>query len=319
MSEPTRRVWRASPATLVLVWIFALAAGLVIPILAYLVYRNAAANWIPVLLGGLTLLALAYVWRFGLHPRLRITDHTLEIVNPFRRHRFAWDDITVIAPGENGLVVGSDDQVAEAWCIQKSNFAARRGHLTRADRVANDLLDILDLHDPPLEDDLTGLRIRRARPHEPRLLTRLERAASEDALAHVFPGEEYPYPVAEVTRRWRRELRDPAVRIYLLELHDAPLGYVAFDQTTILHLGVAEQHVRRGYGSALLEFASLEIYANGTDEAELWVLLENRAARDFYAAAGWTERTERRRSEFPPHPEALRMTRRNRAAPRRSR
>ena len=40
------------------------------------------------------------------------------------------------------------------------------GRVTRADRIANQLLDILELHDPPLEDEETGLRIRRARPDE---------------------------------------------------------------------------------------------------------------------------------------------------------
>jgi GNAT superfamily N-acetyltransferase len=39
------------------------------------------------------------------------------------------------------------------------------------------------------------------------------------------------------------------------------VGYVAFDVDTVHHLGVVPQHTRRGYGSALLEFACMEIYA----------------------------------------------------------
>ena len=74
--------------------------------------------------------------RFGLHPRLQVTDHNVEIINPFRRYSFEWDDITVIAPGENGLLIGSEDSAAEAWCVQKSNFASRHGRVTRADRIA---------------------------------------------------------------------------------------------------------------------------------------------------------------------------------------
>ena len=241
------------------------------------------------------------------------------MVNPFRRHAFDWDDITVIAPGENGLIVGTEDAVAEAWCIQKSNYASRRGRLTRADRIADELLDLLDQHDPPLEDEETGLRIRRARPDEARLLTRLERAASEDALAHIFPPEEYPYPVDAVTRRWRQRLVDRHVRVYVLELVDAPVGYVAFDASTIHHLGVVRHQTRQGYGSALLEFASLEIFAGGAREAELWVLVDNEDARDFYRSHGWVDTEDRRTSEFPPRPESIRMTKRNPAAPRRSR
>ena len=60
MSEPTRRTWRAGPATLTLMWIFTIAAGVVIPVLAYLIYRNDGSPWIPAGLGVLTLLALAY-------------------------------------------------------------------------------------------------------------------------------------------------------------------------------------------------------------------------------------------------------------------
>ncbi len=318
MSEPTRRTWRAGAATLTLMWIFTVASGIVIPVLAYLIYRNDASPWIPAGLGVLTVLALAYSWRFGLHPRLKVDADRVEVINPFRRLTFDWDDITVIAPGENGLIVGSDAAVAEAWCIQKSNHAARRGRLTRADRIAHELIDILEEHDPPLEDEQTGLRIRRARPDEARLLTRLERAASEETLAHIFPPEEYPYPVTAVTRRWRQRLIDRHSRVYLLELFDTPIGYVAFDKTTIQHLGVVRHQIRHGYGTALLEYASLEIYSGGAREAELWVLSDNQVARDFYRANGWVDTDDRRKSEHPPRPESIRLTKRNPSAPRRS-
>jgi ribosomal protein S18 acetylase RimI-like enzyme len=319
MSEPTRRSWRAAPATLVVVSIFALAAGVTVPLLAYLIYRADGAPWIPIALLVLTVLALVYAWRFGLHPRLQATDRGVIVTNPFRRRTFGWDEITLIAPGENGLIVGSEDEVAEAWCVQKSNYAARRGKFTRADRIAHQLLDILDIHDPPLEDEETGLRVRRARPDESRLLTRLERAASEDALGHIFPPEEHPYPVTAVTRRWRKLLHDRSTRVYLLELVDTPVGYVAFNSAHVLHLGVLPHHGRRGYGSALVEFASQEIFALGTPEASLWVLTDNQAARRFYRAHQWKETEDRRHSEYPPEPEELRMVKRNPSAPRRSR
>ena len=73
-----------------------------------------------------------------------------------------------------------------------------------------------------------------------------------------------------------------------------PVGFVAFDDDTVLHLGVVPDQTRRGYGSALLEFASLEIFAGGAREASLWVLADNEAARAFYRAHGWTETGERR-------------------------
>ena len=191
----------------------------------------------------------------------------------------------MIAPGENGLLIGSEDSAAEAWCVQKSNSASRRGRLTRADRIANQLLDIVELHDPPVEDEETGLRIRRARPDESRLLARLERAASEEALAPVFPPSQHPYPATAVARRWRRVLGDRLMHTYLLEVRDSPVGYVAFNGDTVHHLGVVPDHQRRGYGSALVEFACMEIYAAGAREAFCWVLVENHAARAFFAPA----------------------------------
>ncbi len=319
MTDQARRVWRAGRASLILVGLFAAAAGVVIPILAYLIYRSEGSPWIPALLIVLTVLALAYAWRFGLHPRLVATDAGIEVVNPFRRTTIDWDDITAIAPGENGLVVATEDGVTEAWCVQKSNRAAKRGEVTRADRIAHELLDILEVVDPPLEDEQTGLRIRRARFDESRLLATLERGASELALAHLFPPEKYPYPQAEVQKRWRRRLRDGRTRVHVLERRDEPVGYVAFGDGMIHHLGVLVDQHRRGYGSALLEFASLEVFAEGVPEASLWVLSGNEAARSFYRAHGWTETEERKTAEFPPFPEERKLVRRNPSSPRRGR
>ena len=318
MRDQTHRVWRAGPATLVLVSLFALVAGLAIPVLAYLIYKNGGAPWLPALLIVLTVLALLYAWRFGFHPRLKVSDQDVEIINPFRRYQFDWDDITVIAPGENGLLIGTEDRAAEAWCVQKSNFASRRGRLTRADRIANELLDVVELYDPPFENEETGVRIRRARPDESQLLTRLERAASEPALAHVFPTEQHPYPVTAVATRWRQLLSNRLMHAYLLEVDDSPVGYVAFDADTVHHLGVVSDHTRRGYGSALLEFACMEIYAGGAREAFCWALADDHTARAFCRTLGWSETGERRKSEFPPHPLSLQMMRKNPHAPKRS-
>jgi len=319
MGVETKRVWRAAPATLTLVVLFVVVAAVAVPTLAYLVWSDRGDWLVPGLLGLLSLLALLYAWRFGLHPRLRADDSGLTVVNPFSRARFDWDELRVIAPGENGLVIASPEARAEAWCVQKSNFATRRGRLTRADRITRELFTLLEEHDPPLEDEETGLRIRRARPDESRVLTRLERAASEEALAHVVPPEEHPYPVAEVTRRWRRLLRDPQVRVHLLE-HDAdPVGFVAFDATTVRHLGVAPEHTRRGYGTALLEFATTELFDAGTARAELWVPVADAGARAFCATQQWRETDGRRDGELPPAPPEMRLERRNPAAPRRGR
>jgi ribosomal protein S18 acetylase RimI-like enzyme len=318
VTDPSRRVWRAAPATLAAVVVFTVLAAGAVAGLAWLIYRREGSPWIPAVLALLALLALLYAWRFGLHPRLVADDDGVHVRNPFSSRSFAWRDITLIAPGENGLVIGSFDGKAEAWCVQKSNGAIARGRFTRADAVAHELIDALELRDPPLEDTRTGLLIRRARPDEARLLTRIERAASEEHLEHLFPPEEFGYPVREVTTRWRRVLHDPASRAFVLERDDDALGLVAFSGAEVLHLAVLPHRTRLGYGTALLEFAVRQINDGGDPEAGLWVLEGNAGARAFYRRHGWTETGQRRDCRYPPHPEELRMVKQLRSRPRRA-
>ena len=219
-----------------------------------------------------------------LHPRLRVTDQSVEIINPFRRYSFEWDDITVIAPGENGLLIGSEDSAAEAWCVQKSNSASRRGRLTRADRIANQLLDIVELHDPPVQ--------RMRRPGSVSAAPVLTRAACLPGWNVQRARRRWPLSFRRRSilirpprsPRWQRVLGDRLMHTYLLEV-DSPVGYVAFNGDTVHHLGVVPDHQRRGYGSALVEFACMEIYAAGAREAFCWVLVENHTARAFFAPA----------------------------------
>ncbi|GAA2109966.1 hypothetical protein GCM10009841_31620 [Microlunatus panaciterrae] len=320
MPHHSRRVWRASPGSLVMVIAFMAVAGLCLPALAYLIYRSQHDPVVPMVLSVLTILALLYAWRFGLHPQLRADDQGVTIRNPFRRHGFAWEDVSLIAPGENGLVIGSEEEQAEAWCVQKSNHATRQGKHTRADRISAQLFDLLEEATGPLtEQHLPGVRLRRARPYEDELLTTLERAASEAALSHVFPPEQFPYPVDTVRARWRSLLRDRQASIRLLEVEGEPVGFVAYDSSTVRHLGILPEQMRRGYGTLLLEHATSEIFDRAAPSAALWVLEDNKIARDFYLGQGWVETDDRRECAFPPGPTEMMMTKRNPAAPRRSR
>jgi GNAT superfamily N-acetyltransferase len=318
MSSDPRRVWRVSPPTLAVVIAFCAAAGVCVPILAYLTLVREQNPWLSAFLATLAVIALVYGWRFGLHPSVRADGQGVTVRNPHRTVRFGWSEITVLAPGENGLLIASEADRVEAWCIQKSRWATRRGRRTRADRIADELFDLLQSHDPPLEDDETGIRIRRARWHEHGLLTQIERSASKAALGHVFPPEEYPYPTAAVRRRWRRLLRDRSVHVRILEEFDIPVGLVAFESAgTLHHLAVAPQYARRGYGALLLEYATQEMFDSGAQRATLWVLVENRDARAFYRSQGWEDTMERGDCEFPPYPREMQLARANPAAPRR--
>ena len=313
------RVWRAAPGTRVAASAFTVLAAAAMAGLGLVVYRREGSPWIPGGLGLLALAALVYTWRFALYPRLRADQDRVEVRNPFSRRSFPWSDITVIAPGENGLVVGTEEVVTQAWCIQKSNGASRRGRFTRADAVAHELIDLLELHQPPLSDEESGLLIRRARPDESRMLTRIERAAGEEQLEHIFAPEQYPYPVAQVTGRWRRLLRDHRSHVFVLDHDDGPLGFVAFSGAEVLHLGVVPHGTHQGYGSALLEFACGEIFDSGLRETTGWVLVDDVKARAFARRHGWTETEGRRPCVHPPSPEEMQLTRTNPAAPRRSR
>lgn len=319
MADPSRRVWRAAPSTLAVVIVFLVLACLCVPALAYLIYTSKGEPLIPIILSALTVVALLYAWRFGLHPSLRADDSGVTIKNPFRKQSYEWDDITLVAPGENGIVLGSADHRTEAWCVQKSNHAAKHGRETRADRIARSLLDRLEAFDPPVEDAETKLRVRRARWDDEDILVNLERAASEHSLAHIFPPDDYPYPVRAVRQRWQNVLRDRFSNVRILEHDGEPVGFVSYTDTAIKHLGVSPRHARRGYGTALLDYACEDIFADLKPTAELWVLEDNKAARNFYLDNGWDETEERQDCEFDPYPVEIKMTRRNPSKPRRSR
>ena len=80
MSDQSQRVWRAGPVALVLVSAFALAAGVIIPVLAYLIYRNGSALWLPALL--VLLAAFLWMWLsfYGFREELADTNRSGRIL-----------------------------------------------------------------------------------------------------------------------------------------------------------------------------------------------------------------------------------------------
>lgn len=318
MTVRTRRVWRVSTGTLVVVWLFLVAAGIGVPVLAVLTWLHADEPMIAILLLVLALAAVAYGWRFGLHPRLRADADGVEVINPARRTRIGWEDLTVIAPGENGIIFGTEDTRSEAWCIQKSKTAIRKGRRTRADAIVAELEELQDRFDPPLEDERTGIRLRRARQSDLDLLTSLERAASEANVGKIVDFDKHPYPTDKVRRRWRRRLRDRHVHIRILEEYGKPAGLVAWDTRGELRsLAVSPRYAQHGHGSLLLQYATEELMAGGSRELYLWTLEDDLDARGFYRSRGWRDTDERSESEYPPHPVEMKMVRSNPKAPRR--
>ncbi len=269
MAKSPRRVWRAAPATLAVVGLFCLAAGICVPVLAYLVLLREQSPGVPGLLDdpGRRRADLRVALRPAPEPAGRPgrrhgpQPRSARPVRLVGDHR-AWPRARTV------WSIGSEQDAAEAWCVQKSRWATRRGRRTRADRIVEQLCDLQDSYDPPLEDEETGIRIRRARWHEHGLLTRLERSASKAALGHVFPADDYPYPTAAVRRRWRRRLRDRMMHVRILDLFETPIGLVAYESAgTLRHLAIVPQQARRGYGSLLLEYAIEEIFDSGAESA----------------------------------------------------
>lgn len=161
--------------------------------------------------------------------------------------------------------------------------------------------------EPAIEDDdEPELLIHRATQADAETLTALEQRASAAALGHVFPPGDHPYPVADVTVRWAERLADRTVRVRIAEIDGEPVGYLAYRAELILHLGVAPDRQRHGYGRALMDYATRDIRREH-DEVDLWVLRDHETARKFYREYGFVDTDQERPCEYPPRPVEMKM------------
>jgi len=144
--------------------------------------------------------------------------------------------------------------------------------------------------------------IRRARGDESATLLRIQREAGIAAFSHVFPQDRFPFPDDEVHENWKHALADPDVEVYVAEIDGEPVASVSVGRGFLRTLYVLPEHQERGIGAALHDHALDRLRALGMDEAKLWTLEENHAARRFYERRGWTLNGETREVEFPPYP-----------------
>jgi ribosomal protein S18 acetylase RimI-like enzyme len=326
VAAASRRVWRSSTGALAAVIVFMVVAGLALPAAAVVSLLTGITAFghqqVPVLgvICGVAAAVLFFGWRLALHPRLVLDDDRVTVVNPFRRRSYHLSDITLFAPGGDGLRIATADDEIEAWCVQKGTGAIKAGRRTRADRICDELWAAWDAEHPVDVDPRLAIRIRFARPGEEELLAGLERAAGLAAFGHIFPAEQFPFPENEVRRRWQSVLADRTRQTMIAESGDVPIGYASYGSGTLHHLGVSPDHQRRGVGTALLQAAEDELFADlSTPAASLWVMRENHQAQRFYIANGWAATEEMRAGEFPPYPAEIRMTRRNPRIARRGR
>jgi ribosomal protein S18 acetylase RimI-like enzyme len=144
--------------------------------------------------------------------------------------------------------------------------------------------------------------IRGARRDETETLLRIQREAGVAAFSHVFPQDRFPFPDDEEREHWQRTLDDPDVEVYIAEVDGEPAGSVSVGNGFLQTLYVLPEYQGRGIGSSLHDHALDRLRALGADEAKLWTLDENQAARRFYERRGWTLNGETREVEFPPYP-----------------
>ena len=113
--------------------------------------------------------------------------------------------------------------------------------------------------------------LRPAVPADAAALASLERAANLLGLAHVFPADEHPYPMAEVEDRWRRVLGDPDVAVDVAEDRLGLLAFVAYDEEVLRHLGVRPDAWGGGLGRALVGTPASRM----GPAPRLWCLVDN--------------------------------------------
>jgi GNAT superfamily N-acetyltransferase len=147
--------------------------------------------------------------------------------------------------------------------------------------------------------------IRDARPDEAATLAAIQRDASLAALARIFPPDEYPYPMAEVTERWEEALADERVAVFVAEDGGIPVGVAGARAEWLDGLYVLPEWWSRGVGRALHDHVLDRLRADGSTQCHLWALEHNDRARRFYERLGWREDGTSRVVPFPPHPTDL--------------
>jgi GNAT superfamily N-acetyltransferase len=153
--------------------------------------------------------------------------------------------------------------------------------------------------------DVGSLTIRRAVPADAETLYAIHRESAITAYVHIFPPDRYPFPDAEMRAHWVASLGDDETKVVIAERAARPVGFAGVSPGWLKSLFVVPDEWGRGAGNALHDEAVRLLRAKEAD-ARLWVLEANERARGFYERRGWVFDDERRPSDFPPYPPALR-------------
>ncbi len=149
--------------------------------------------------------------------------------------------------------------------------------------------------------DHVSVAIRDARPEEAEALAQLQRAASVEALAHIFPPDRYPFPLDDVRERWANALGEDDARVLVAD-EGALVGAALARPEWLDGLYVVPASWGRGVGPSLHDEALRHVRELGSSEIHLWVLEDNWRARRFYERRGWRLNGTTRVVPFPPNP-----------------
>ena len=122
------------------------------------------------------------------------------------------------------------------------------------------------------------------------------------ALSHIFPQDTHPFPRAAVLQRWRDELQNPSIAIYVSTDEAGHItGFAARRHDELLHFGTAIATWGTGIATAFHD-ALIETYPPDLHRLWLRVFEANARARRFWEKTGWKPTSRKTRSTFAPYP-----------------
>ncbi|WP_300080788.1 GNAT family protein [Propioniciclava sp.] len=130
----------------------------------------------------------------------------------------------------------------------------------------------------------------------------VQREGAVEALGHIFPQDQNPFPTERIRERWLAELADPAVDCFAVVLHRRIAGFAATRGEEFLHLGTARDTWGSGLAEQVHDAVLDHLRAGGHTHARLRVLVENARAIRFYTRLGWRPTGVTERTDFAPHP-----------------
>lgn len=141
--------------------------------------------------------------------------------------------------------------------------------------------------------------IRKAGPDDAAALARVQTASWRDAFADFLPSEilEAHTDFVQVEAMYRRVLQHPVVHILIGSVGGTPHCIAAWsanrdglaeDVAELICIHSLSSRWRCGYGSAMMQQVLSEMRHAAFRRAVLWVFTENRRARAFYEALGFS-------------------------------